>query len=94
MFLDLGEVAVCRGCPMSQQYTLFLLLKGQRPAGLGVGSDLHLWTHFCSPLVGEADLEACSGFLVGGAVPLHWWLELGLGQGGQGSVKECVWRQL
>ena len=62
---------------MSQQYTLFLLLKGQRPAGLGVGSDLHLWTHFCSPLVGEADLEACSGFLVGGAVPLHWWLELG-----------------
>ena len=79
---------------MSQQYTLFLLLKGQRPAGLGVASDLHLRTHFCSPLVSEADLEACSGFLVGEAVPLHWWVELGLGQGGQGYVKEYVWRQL
>lgn len=47
MFLDLGEVALCRGHPMSQQVTLLLLLKGQRPAGLGVGSDLHLWIHFC-----------------------------------------------
>ena len=79
---------------MSQQYTLFLLLKGQRPADLGVDSDLHLWTHFGSPLVSEADLEACSGFLVGEAVPLHWWVELGLCQGGQGYVKEYVWRQL
>lgn len=42
----------------------------------------------------EADLGVCSGFLVGGAVPLHWRVELGLGQGGQGYAKECVWGQL
>ena len=31
------------------------------------------------PLVGEAGLEACAGFLVEGLVPVHWWVELGLG---------------
>lgn len=43
-----------------------------------------LWDHnfldscIC-PLVSEAGLEACSGFLESGTVPAHQWVELGLG---------------
>ena len=44
-------------------------------------------------LVDEAKALVQASWLEG-LVPVHWWLELGLGQGGQGSVKECVWRQL
>ena len=92
MFLHLGEVALCRGWPiMSQQYTALSSSKVQRPASLRVGSDLPLWPQFCRLLghsfltsgvclmVGEADLEACSGFLVEGQVPSHLWVDLGLG---------------
>ena len=63
----------------SQQCTPLLSPKGQGPAGPRVGSDLclpfqfhRLWDHsllasgVCS-LVGEAGIEACVGFLVGGA---------------------------
>ena len=43
-----------------------------------------LWDHrfldscIC-PLVSEAGLEACAGFLERGTVPAHQWVELGLG---------------
>ena len=66
-----------------------LIMQGQGPAVPRVGSDLSLQTQFCRlqdhsflasgicPLVGEAGLEACAGFLVGGigACPL---VQLGL----------------
>ena len=59
-------------------------IKGQGPDGPRVGSDLHLQIQFhrlqdlsfltsgFCPLVGEAGLEACAGFLMGvaGACPL------------------------
>ena len=79
MILDLGKVALCRGCPVSQQYTPLLSPNGQGPAGPRVGSDLCLETQFhrlwdciflasgVYLLVGEVDLEACAGFLVGEA---------------------------
>ena len=88
---------------MSQKYTPLSSPKGQGPAGSRVDSDLCLWTQFhrlqaCSflpsgvcPLVGEAGLEACAGFLVGGvsACPLVG-RAVSWPSGGQGSVKGHV----
>ena len=64
---------------MSQQHTPLSSPKAQGPAGSRVGSDLclqtqfhRLWDHsflasgICT-LVCEAGIEACAGFLVGGA---------------------------
>ena len=34
---------------------------------------------WCLPLLGEACLEACEGFLWEGSLPAHWWVELDLG---------------
>ena len=76
---------------VSHQYTPFSSPKGQGPAGPRVGSDLCLWAWFyrlldyvflasvICLLAGEAGLEACAGFLVGGLVPAHWWVKLSLG---------------
>ena len=72
---------------MSQQYTPLSSPKGQGPAGPRLGSEMCLWTQFCrlqycsfltfgiGPLVDEAGLEFCAGFLAGGG----WWVELDLG---------------
>lgn len=43
-----------------------------------------LWGHsfldsYICPLVSEAGLEACAGFLERGTVPAHQWVELGVG---------------
>ena len=99
MFLNLGEVALCRGCLMC----LCLSPKGQGPAGPRVGSDLHLQTELhklqdhsflvsgVCLLVGEAGLETCAGFLVGGASVCP--LVGGAGSwpsGWQGHAKGCV----
>ena len=92
---------------VSQQYTFLLSPNGQRLASPRVGSDLCLHTQFCSlwdhnflpsgacPLVGEAGLEACAGFLVRGASacllvggPGSW------SSCGQGHVKGCVYSWL
>ena len=66
---------------MSQQCTPLSSPDGQGPAGPRIVSDLCLETHFCSlqnysflasgvcPLVGEAGLEVCVGFLARGADP-------------------------
>ena len=88
---------------ISQQYTPLLLLNGQRPADPRVGSDLclqiqfhRLWDYIflvsgVCPLVGEAGLETCAGFLVGGAGAcllvggVVFWPS-----GGQGHVKGHV----
>ena len=85
---------------VSQEYTPLSSPKGQGPAGPRVVSDLCLWTQFCRlldcsflasgvcPLVGEAGLEACEGFLVGGAgvCPLVGGAA-SCPSGGQGHVK-------
>ena len=81
IFLDLGEVALCRGCPMCPSSTLpsHQSPKHQGPAGPRVGSDQCVQTQFhrlwgfsflasgVCLLVGEGGLEACAGFPVGGA---------------------------
>ena len=66
---------------MSQQCSPLSAPHGQGLAGPRIVSDLCLETHFCSlqncnflasgvcPLVGEAGLEVCAGFLAGGADP-------------------------
>ena len=106
-FLTLEEWPSVGMSYVSQQYTPLLSPKGQGPAGHRVGSDLCLRTLFCTLLyhsflasvvcllVGEADLEACAGFLVGetGTYPLvgrvgSW------PSGGQGCVKGHVQRWL
>ena len=46
MILDLGEVALCRTCPVFQQYTSHSSPGGQEPADLREGSDLCLETQF------------------------------------------------
>ena len=47
MFLDLGEVALCRGHPTyPSKYTPLLSPKVQGPAGPRVGSDVRFQTRF------------------------------------------------
>ena len=100
MFLDFGEVALYRGCPLCPSSTHSLLSKGQGPAGPRVGSGLHLLTEFhvlldCSslalgclaPVMGEAGLEVYLGFLMEGLVHTHWWV--GLWQGACLKVAVC-----
>ena len=102
MFLDLGEVALCRRCPLRPSNAL--PSRHPRASDPGrVASDLCLQTKFhrlrdCSflasavcSLLSEAGLETCAGLLVGrpSACPLVG----GAGSwasGGQSHVKGCV----
>lgn len=84
MFLDLGEVAFCGACPMCPSGPLPSHPPGARDQPTQGSSDLCLQSQFCSlqdssllpsgvcPPMGEANLGACAGFLVGGtgACPL------------------------
>ena len=110
MFLDLGEVAFCRACvcPSSAFPSHH---PGARDQQIQVGSDLcyrvssagcRIVVSFLlvsAPLMGEADLGACAGFLAEGLVPAHWWVELGLalwGRTGLGRIQVTAiscWRQ-
>ena len=70
MFLDIGEVAFCRGCPLCTSHILPSHHNGQEPVGPRVGSDLCLQTQLCR-------LWHCI-FLASGVCPL-------LGEAGQAS---------
>lgn len=65
-------------------------MQGQGSVGLRVGSGVQgpnpsagcgniVFLLLVSHLVREVGLEACAGFLTGGAVPVHRWVEQGLG---------------
>ena len=76
MFLDLGEVVLCRGMLyVSNQYTPLLSPKGQEPPGPREGSDLCLQIQFCR-------LQDCS-FLASGVCSLA-------SEAGQSCVEGCV----
>ena len=73
MFLDIGEVAFCRGCPLCTSRILPSHHSGQESVGPRVGSDLCLQTQFhrfhdrcllvsgVCPLVGEAGSQLSVG---------------------------------
>ena len=70
MFLDLGEMAPCRGCPMYPEVHSPLVTQGP---GASCSQDV-----FCL-LVGKSGLEVCAGFLPTGGWSLVlalWWVEL------------------
>ena len=106
MFLNLGEVALCRGCPMYHSSTFsshYPMARNELFLGSfwpvfahSVLQAVELWFSYSSvcPLVGEAGWEACAGFLERGvgACPLVGWNGSWFSCG-QGHVKGriCWW---
>lgn len=89
MFLSLGEVASVGDVLCVPAVRCPLATQGPVAGCPRVDSGLCLQICFSGcetsflasvhSLAGEAGLEACAGFLVGGAGPCHWWMQLGLG---------------